>query len=125
MRKQYHSRPGEGGRHVWDVERLLVLAQGQPVEHVLLADIREVHSDYWFADQEPTVLAVVAHARLIDEADLAWPILLDPWGGVMDGMHRVAKALLRGDVSIAARRLSVLPDPDFVGVPLEDLPYDR
>ena len=43
----------------------------------------------------------------------------------MDGMHRVAKALLRGDVSIAARRLSVLPDPDFVGVPLEDLPYDR
>ena len=124
MRKQYHSRPGEGGRHIWDVERLLVLVEGQPVEHVLLADIREVHSDYWFADQEPTVLAVVAHARLIDEADLAWPILLDPWGGVMDGMHRVAKALLRGDVSIAARRLSVLPDPDFVGVPLEDLPYD-
>ena len=79
MRKQYHSRPGEGGRHIWDVERLLVLAEGQPVEHVLLADIREVHSDYWFADQEPTVLAVVAHARLIDEADLA---VADPAGPV-------------------------------------------
>jgi hypothetical protein len=34
--------------------------------------------------------------RLIDQADLAFPIILASNGAVMDGMHRVAKALLRG-----------------------------
>jgi hypothetical protein len=43
----------------------------------------------------------------------------------MDGMHRVAKALLLGHRTIAAKRLPVLPPSDFSDVHPEDLPYAR
>ena len=42
------------------------------------------------------------HARLIDAADLSFPIILSADGRVMDGMHRVAKAALPGHETIAA-----------------------
>jgi hypothetical protein len=41
----------------------------------------------------------------------------------MDGMHRVARALLEGRTVIAAKRLKTLPPPDFRGCSLEELPY--
>lgn len=126
MRTQYHLRPGEHGLLAWDVERLLALVRDRAVEHVPLAAVRELDEEYWSVGGAPlTVRAVVEHLRLIDEADLAYPIVLDPEGRVMDGMHRVAKALLLGQQTIAARRLTVLPEPDHVGVRPEDLPYDR
>ena len=34
--------------------------------------------------------------RLVERAELAYPIILAPDGRVLDGMHRVAKALLQG-----------------------------
>ena len=39
---------------------------------------------------------VVEHTALILEADLAYPIILGHDGRVMDGMHRVARALMAG-----------------------------
>ncbi len=126
MRKQYHFRPSERGLAAWDVDRLLVLAQDQPTEQVPLEAIGEVESDYWFSHgYTPTVRAVVEHARLIGEADLSYPITIDPQGGVMDGMHRVGKALLTGQTTISAKRLPSLPPPDYVDVQPDDLPYDR
>lgn len=125
MRKQYHFRPSERGLAAWDVDRLLVLAQGQPTEQVPLEAIREADSNYWFSHGDtPTVRAVVEHARLIQEADLSYPIIIDPQGGVMDGMHRVGKALLLGQPTISAKRLPRLPQPDYVDIRPEDLPYD-
>lgn len=125
MRKQYHFRPSEHGLYAWDVDRLVVLAQDQPTEQVPLHAIREVDGDYWFSHGcAPTVRAVVEHARLINEADLSYPIIIDPQGGVMDGMHRVGKALLIGQPTISAKRLPSLPQPDYVNLRPEDLPYD-
>jgi hypothetical protein len=63
--------------------------------------------------------------RMVDEADLRYPIIVDPGGGVMDGMHRVAKALLLGHSSIAAKRLPFLPTPDHTDVQPHHLPYER
>ena len=126
VRKQYHFRVGEQGLVAWDVDRLLELVRDQPVEQVPLSAVRELDADYWFDHgYAPTVRAVVDHARAILDADLAFPIVLDPEGGVLDGMHRVGKALLQGLPTIAARRLPHLPPPDHVGVRPDDLPYDR
>jgi hypothetical protein len=36
---------------------------------------------------------MLTHLQLIDEADLAFPIILSADGSVMDGMHRVAKSV--------------------------------
>ncbi len=40
-------------------------------------------------------------------------------------MHRVVKALLEGLTSIQAYHLPVLPEPDYIGVHPDDLPYDE
>jgi hypothetical protein len=67
---------------------------------------------------------VAEHARLINEAELRHPIILGADGRVMDGMHRVAKAYLAGRATIRAVQLPVDPEPDFVGVDEDALPYD-
>ena len=52
-----------------------------------------------------------------------WAKRLDPNGKIMDGMHRICKALNLGHKNIMARQLAHLPQPDFVGVPENELPY--
>ena len=61
--------------------------------------------------------------RLIKETDLSYPIILSSDGRVMDGMHRVAKALLGGQETIEAVQFSQDPEPDYIDVLPDDLPY--
>src|SRR4051794_8028898 len=124
VRKQYHFRPGPTGLMAWDVDRLVALAHDLPTESVSLREIAELDSAYWFDHgYEPTVRAVVEHLRLVQRVDLSYPIVLDPGGRVMDGMHRVARALLDGALTISAKRLRELPEPDYLGCHPDDLPY--
>jgi hypothetical protein len=124
VRKQYHFRPSERGLLAWDVDRLIELSRGLPQRRVALSDIRELDEVYWFdEDQHPTCRAVLLHMRLIEEADLAWPILLSADGRVMDGMHRVAKAVLEGRSEIDAVQFERDPGPDYVGRRPGELPY--
>jgi len=127
MRKQYHFRPSQRGLQAWDMDRLLTLAKDLPRVQVPLDAIRELDEPYWFSGgaQDATCRAVLEHARLIGEADLSFPIILSSDGRVMDGMHRVAKAMLHGLSSIEAVRFEHDPEPDFVGVDPDDLPYDE
>jgi len=126
VRKQYHFWPGEGGMDAWDVDRLLELASQLPVEEVRLEDIHEIDSVYWFdGSKHPTVRNITEHFRLIQDVDPSYPIILGPDSRVMDGMHRIAKALLEDKVTIRAVRLRELPDPDYRGCRPEELPYDR
>jgi len=106
VRKQYHFWPGEHGLDAWDVDRLIVLARQLPVEEVELADLSEIDTVYWFDDvHRPTVREVVAHIRLVRDVDGSYPVILGPNNRVMDGMHRVARALLEGQSTIRAVRL--------------------
>lgn len=124
VRKQYHFWPGRRGLDAWDVDRLIEATQGLPVEDVLLVDLTEIDSVYWFdSTQRPTVRKVVEHIQLIQYVDPKWPIILGPDNRVMDGMHRVARALLLGQDTIRAVRLQSLPEPDFRDCRPEDLPY--
>jgi hypothetical protein len=125
VRKQYHFWPGLDGLDAWDVDRLVELSKGLPVKPVPLETIGEIDSVYWFDDgrELPTVRAVVDHARLIDEADLSFPIILGFDGRVMDGMHRIAKALLGGRATIDAVQFETQPEPDYLNCRPEDLPY--
>jgi hypothetical protein len=63
------------------------------------------------------------HVRLTNEVDTSYPIILGPDDRVMDGMHRVVRALIEGRPTIAARRLLTLPAPDYRNCRPEDLPY--
>lgn len=107
VRKQYHFWPGDHGLDAWDVDRLVELSQNLPVRDVELSSIGEVDTVYWFDEETdtPTVRSVVDHARLIQEADTSYPIILGHDGRVMDGMHRIARAPKdKSDQSSSVRR---------------------
>ncbi len=115
MSTEYHNRVIDGRRASWRVARLRAQAAGLPVEEVAVASISEFDDVYWF-DQEhrPTCRAVVEHAQRIAAADLDDPILLSADGWVVDGMHRVARAVMEGVAELPGRRLTAYPEPDDV-----------
>ena len=124
MRKQYHFWPSDDGVDAWDVDRLIALTSSFDTEEVPLDLIWEVDTVYWFDERErPTVKKVIDHVRLIQDVDMTHPIILGPDGRVMDGMHRIARALLDGAATIPAVRFDVLPDPDFRNCRPADLPH--
>lgn len=125
MRKQYHFQPSPAGLRAWDVDRLVKLTESLPRERVALSAIRELDEAYWSncGTQAMTCRDVVDHARLMRDCDLSYPVILSKDGGVMDGMHRICRALLEGRDSIEAVRLLDDPEPDYIGVEPDDLPY--
>lgn len=123
MRKQYYFRASERGVLAWDVDRLIERSSHLPRTRIPLHSISEL-DDVWFGDDErPTWRAMLEHVRLIEEANLSFPIIISANGAVMDGMHRVAKAVLQGHHEIEAVQFAEDPEPDHIGRDPGDLPY--
>ena len=123
MRKQYYFRPSDRGLVAWDVDRLIRLSSRLPRRSVPLARIGELDEVWCGDDEPPTWRAMLDHIRLIDEADPSFPIILAANGRVMDGMHRVAKAVREGRREIEAVQFTEDPAPDHVGRGPGGLPY--
>jgi hypothetical protein len=126
MRKQYYFRPSDRGYRAWDVDRLVALTRNFPRVQVPLRDIREF--DQAFPADEKGVVTwrnVVGHMALIEEADPSYPIILAANGEVMDGRHRLAKAMLAGKTTIDAVQFAEDPEPDYIDVYPRELPYDE
>ena len=121
MRKQYFFRESPHGLMSWDVDRLVGLSKALPRKMVPLSAIRELEGGWLSDDDEPSALR--EHLKLIDEADLSYPIILSANGAVMDGRHRVAKAAREGRREIEAVQFEEDPEPDHVGLGPNDLPY--
>ena len=68
--------------------------------------------------------SLLEHVKLIEAADLSFPIILSALGEVMDGRHRIAKAELLSKDRIEAVQFEQDPEPDHVGLGPEDLPYE-
>jgi len=127
MRKQYYFVPSENGEgyDAWDVDTLVELATDFPVKEVPVESIRELDTAHWFsADGSPfTVRVLVRHMQLVNEVDPSYPIILGSEGQVMDGMHRVVRAMLEGRSTIAAVQFEDHPAPNFRSVQPKDLTY--
>ena len=125
IRAQYFFRPSTSGLLAWDVRRLVELSGELSVASVPVAEIAELDENHWYAyeGQVPTCRSIIEHVTLIEEADLGYPIILDSEGRVMDGMHRVCKALLQGETHIQAVRFTATPAPDYIGRQPDELPY--
>ncbi len=125
MRKQYHFRKSGRDTLIWDFDRLVQLSKDLPRTSVRLDSIRELDEAYWGGGRaEPlTCREIIEHLQLIQDADPSYPIILSADGRVMDGMHRVARAVFEGRQEIEAVRFPRTPDPDYRNVPASDLPY--
>ncbi|TQV76933.1 hypothetical protein FLL45_02985 [Aliikangiella marina] len=125
MRQQYHFRNSSKGLLAWDVSRLIRLSQDFQVFQLPLNSIREIDESYWYdlGGQAPSCRNITEHSQLINQADLSFPIILCHQGRVMDGMHRVCKALMLECESIDAVKFEHFIEPDFTGVAPDKLPY--
>ena len=123
MRKQYNFWPGPVGLDAWDVDRLIELSRDLPVRHIEVSSISELDAAHWSPTQALTVRQITEHFRLVREVDPSYPIILAADGRVMDGMHRVIRALLDGRTTIAAVQFEIQPEPDFRNCVPEELPY--
>jgi hypothetical protein len=125
VRKQYYFRHSADGLLAWDVDRLVALSASLPRVRVRVTDIAELDRACGIdgTPESLTYRQLADHARLIEETDLRHPIILSATGNVMDGMHRVMKALNAGLSMIDAVRFVEDPAPDYVNVQPDDLPY--
>ncbi|HJZ13152.1 MAG TPA: hypothetical protein VJ521_13430, partial [Acidobacteriota bacterium] len=82
----------------------------------LLTAIRELDEAWSGEEERPTWRGMVEHIKLIEEADLSFPVILSSDGAVMDGMHRIAKAMLHGREAIEAVQFEKDPEPDYIGL---------
>ena len=124
MRKQYHFRPSPNGFYAWDVDRLVKLTSVLVPKTIDLEQISELDDVYWFSGGEtPSCRRIAEHFKLMLDADLQYPIILCAQGRLMDGMHRVTKALAMGKKTILSVRFDETPEADFVDVQPDDLPY--
>ncbi|MEZ9511894.1 hypothetical protein AB4304_05160 [Vibrio breoganii] len=126
MRQQYHFRRStEGQLLIWDVIKLVEMAQAMPVITVPLDAIQELDEAFWYdlGGAKPTCRNIVEHAKLIQQTELNYPIILCHEGRVMDGMHRVCKVLMQGETHIKAVQFTTPIAPHFIDLDPETLPY--
>ena len=125
MRQQYHFRRVAGDVFVCDVLKLIRLAEPIKMQEISLNDIRELDQEYWYelGGAKPTCRNIAEHAQLINEADLQTPILLCREMKVMDGMHRICRALIEGKASISAKVFEKDVAPDFINIDISELKY--
>ena len=120
LSQQYRYQPNGDSWDAWKVETLIRHVEGLVAVDVPLTEFKELDVNYWFhAGHEPTVRNVVMHmVHASQEVDPAYPVILGPDNAVMDGMHRIARAMLLGATKIRAVRLDTLPPPALERVEL-------
>ena len=66
-------------------------------------------SIYW---QIKSFRDYLAHYRRVSDADLSKPLILRSDGYIMDGWHRIIKAIYLGKKSLPAQKFIIDPKPD-------------
>jgi len=94
--------------HFWRVNRLIDLSAN-------LKSFKIPMQCFNVSDLFPTVETTTQfaeHVKKVNDADLDYPIILDDEGFVMDGRHRVIKAIIEKRKYITAVRFDETPTPD-------------
>jgi len=94
------------GQLVWSVPRLFELSRNLPVMDVPLD-----HLSLYYTYNNLTLREMVMHMKAVNDADLDMPIILDEDGELLDGRHRLMKAMLTGQETIKVVRFDENPSP--------------
>ena len=124
MNCQTYSSTLDGIRNYWRVDDLWELAANIPVEYVPIKHLTEqLNGTCWTEGEKDDVTPqwVLGHTRRILNADLKYPILVDEKNIILDGIHRLCKAVIEGREDIAVQRIVTMPEP-FFSNGIDDVP---
>ena len=93
----------------WTVVHLIKAAEQLPITDIQVSDLEEqLRRPVWSETETPW--QVMGHMARIQEADLSYPILIAPDGRIMDGCHRLARAVMEGARTITAKKFPEWPE---------------
>lgn len=111
--KPYHGFENKfrSGNRVWLVSVLIERSKTlEPFDLPLVALFVGQH--VW--DPIESAVDLAAHMKRVMAADMNCPIILDAEGFVMDGWHRITRALVEGHSTVKAVRFDETPPCDYV-----------
>jgi len=95
---------------IWKTTSLIKASLGLPVFRL---DISKVSVEEVLRWKLVNLRDYLNHYRRVAQADLSKPLILRSDGYIMNGWHRVIKALYENKKHLPAVRFLVDPDPDF------------
>ena len=111
MKKRTHVFVHKDGR-VWSVESLIKASENLDVIEFDLSTVSLDDPNFIIWDFT-RVHDVIVHYKRIRDADLSIPIILRSDGVVMNGRHRIIKALADGIKTLPAKRFINDPESDI------------
>jgi hypothetical protein len=99
------------GSQRWSVPALIEYAKELPVFDLPLCCV-DLSRTIWDPIETPKRFA--EHMQRVINADTSAPVILDEDGFIMDGWHRIVRALVDGNATIPAVRFDVTPPPTWV-----------
>ena len=101
------------GNKLWYVSSLVEYAKSMEVQSIKIEDIRAVKLNLpLLKDHGVTHLEIAYHMRVAMNANMDYPIILAKDGRIMDGHHRVIKALAMGIPEVKVVQFNIDPEPD-------------
>ena len=98
---------------IWYVSSLVEYAKSMEVQTIKIEDIRAVKLNLpLLKDHGVTHLEIAYHMRVAMNANMDYPIILAQDGRIMDGHHRVIKALAMGIPEVKVVQFNIDPEPD-------------
>ena len=113
--RQTHSTEIDGKKYIWFTDRLWKLSQELPEFDIEVESFQELDRDCWFGTgRTPTIREVAAHCKRINQVNPGLPVVINENGRLMDGGHRLARALIEGKKTIKAVQFAQMPEPDAI-----------
>lgn len=73
-----------------------------------IVPIEAIDMSYFIADKSD-IIEFCEHMKRVMKAEMKYPILLAPNGTLLDGRHRLAKAIIEGHKTVKLKRLKTMP----------------
>lgn len=97
------------GSEEWDIDYLISEAKNIIPKSTLLCHLNLTNMDpYFFSNLKRVIFA-----------DLNYPIILAPDGCIIEGIHRVIKALMEGQSMIMCKKFKEMPKPNRINVSIK------
>jgi hypothetical protein len=102
--------------HEWQLSDVLASAATRPVTYVAVHDFEQLDEDVWFAGtgRAPTLRELASEYGQVQAADLERPLLAVDGLGLLDGTHRIVRALVEGRSELPMVSLSL---DELLGLP--------